>query len=128
MATLPANDILSEETTKSESPWERQMQGRLDAVVRGAIAFVDVEFDGPATAYIGTDPRFTYVTLCSFGIKPQGAAAPTYESDQEAIELYGEQLRAMVKENAGKMLAWRCRPALEREGDSFKVYSRLVFM
>lgn len=121
MATLRANEF-------DESRWERQLRDCLDAVVRGAVAFVNVEFDGPSTAYIGTDPHFMYVTLCSHGIKPQGEPAPAYESPQEAIELYGDQLRAMVKENPGKMLAWRERPSLTRDGDRYRVYSRLVFM
>ena len=120
MATLPAE--------ADESRWEQRLKFNLDAVVRGAVTFVDVEFDGPPTAYIGTDPRFTYVALCSHGIKPQGEASPSYDSAREAIELYGEQLRAMVKENDGKMLAWRQRPSLANEGGRYRVYSRLVFM
>lgn len=111
-----------------ESRWEQTLRTGLDAVVRGATAFVDIEFDGPATAYIGTETRFTYVTLCSHGVKPLGEPSPSYGSPQEAIELYGDQLRAMVKANEGKMLAWRSRPSLTKDGDQYRVYSRLVFM
>ena len=111
-----------------ESRLEREARTRLDAVVRGAVAFVDVEFDGPATAYIGTDPHHMYHTLCSHGIKAQGEFAPSYDTAQEAIELYGDQLRRCVKSNEGKMLAWRCRPSLTNEAGRYRVYSRLVFI
>lgn len=116
---------------------EEQARARTQAVIHNvadaALLLADpfdgwVQFDGPATAYFGTEHRFTYVTLCSHGIKPQDEEAPSYATKQEAIELYADQLRAMAKENLGKMLAWRCRPELTREGDRCRVYSRLVFM
>lgn len=112
-----------------ESRHELRLKARLDAVVRGALAFVEFEFDGPATAYIGSPPNCAvYVTLCSHGIKLERDSAPTFDTAQEAIELYGEQLREMVKTYGGKMLAWRARPELVDVASRFRVYSRLAFI
>jgi hypothetical protein len=100
----------------------------LNRIVAGLTAFV-LDFDGPRTAYIGTSPLTEYVTLCSHGVKTQGEAAPCF-GQQEAVELYAEQLRLMIAENRDKQLAWRCRPRLECDGGPVKcrVYSRLAFI
>lgn len=110
---------------ESTSPFKSNepSQHELARVVSGITAFM-LDFDGPATAYIGTT---MYDTLCSHGIKAQGDPAPTF-GFQEAIEMYGEQLRAMVKSNQGKQLAWRVRPQVSEENGGFRVYSRLAFI
>lgn len=104
-------------------------QAALDAVVAGALAFVDVQFDGPACAYLGSPPNsHLYVTLCSHGVKPQGAAAQVYPTCQEAIEQYGERLRQAAGSNENKMLAWRARPSIQTGDGGYYVSSRLVFI
>jgi len=118
-----ANNAFLPEATPSRHDVEA-----LAKAVAGLTAFV-IDFDGPRTAYIGVDPMTQYVTLCSGGIKASGAASPSFHA-QEAVELYAEQLRAMIVENKGKQLAWRCRPKLECDGHPAKcrVYSRLAFL
>lgn len=99
-------------------------QTELEVIVRGTTAFV-MDFDGPPTAHIGNT---LYMTLCSHGVKREGDVAPAF-GFQEAVELYGEQLRTMIKANDGKQLAWRCRPRVEADGHArFWVYSRLAFI
>lgn len=100
----------------------------LAKIVAGLTAYV-LDFDGPATAYIGTDHVTEYVTLCSHGVKKEGEFAPSF-NQQEAVELYAEQLRAMIAKNKGKQLAWRRRPKLECDGGLAKcrVSSRLAFI
>lgn len=106
-------------------------QATLDKIVAAATAFVDVEFDGPPVFRIGSTD---YVALCSHGIKPQGEEAPAF-GWQEALEMYGQQLRNYCTANANKQLAWRIRPEFRIEpptdGQSlpqFRVYSRLAFI
>jgi hypothetical protein len=106
---------------------DRQMEDTLNRVVAGLTALL-LDFDGPRTAYIGTDPSVLYVTLCSHGIKEQGDSAPSF-GWVDAIEKYAEHLQAMIGENKGKQLAWRERPSLSNDGlGKFRVYSRLAFI
>lgn len=113
--------------------YRARMEATLRSVADAALLLADpfdgwIQFDGPRTVYIGTEHRFTYVALCSHGIKPPDQPAPSYPTAQEAIERYADQLRAMAKENLGKMIAWRERPELTKGEDGCHVYSRLVFM
>ena len=64
-----------------------------------------------------------YVTLCSGGIKPEGATTPAYATPQEAWDRYRERLSEMVTEF--DHVYFRALPVLEGREDGFVVRSRL---
>lgn len=87
------------------------------------------EVDGPPTRTVENGEA--YVTLCSGGLKDEGAPLPgLFDTPEKATESYLYHFNIFVwnaiDDAEGATLIWRERPNVDGEDGMYYVYSRLV--
>lgn len=89
--------------------------------------YAEAEFGSPH--HITTHGTL-YISVCSHGVKPEGAAIPPYPTPEDAIEAFLDIFPSVLVPHGGQILVWRKYPDLvemaplgEHNG-GWSVYSR----